>query len=509
MTQKQTNLFDETDSLRRQDDEQFAHHGLANLQQVLNVLPLQPIIDALRHQRGHGRNDYPPAAMLAAFVARIVLQLGTVQNLVAALRCNPQLMRLCGFDITPQVVRHSRPVRTADGWTMSEPITRWRCPTAAAFCRFQKQLAALETQTGLVSDMQHELVTQLMAQCPDFGQALGFDGKWIASWANGRSLDGPDDKDRTPDADTPPPDTDPAPRRTARTGDPDATWGAKTTYVKGRKKCKKNTCFGYAIMVFSDVNLEVPVFSFTTPASSSEVKTLDRLLPQLFDRHPQLAQRAQSFVADRGLDSGPLKATLWDRWQIRPIIDNRQLWTVDRQQPDVRQGLSHTKTLEPYTNVSYDEHGALHCYCPHTAERRAMTLVGYERDRGTLRFRCPAKQTCIGFDECLQDNGSQARRQGLSVRVPLQFDRRLFTPTPRCSSTWRRWYARRSATERINARLGGICGLDRRHTRGLAQTALQVLLATVIQQAVALSAFRHGQPRRTRSLRHLALPQAA
>ncbi len=171
---------------------------------------------------------------------------------------------------------------------MSKPITRWRCPTAA-FCRFQKRLAALETQTGLV--------TQLMAQHPDFGQALGFDGKWIASWANGRSLYGPDDKDRAPEADTP--------RRAARTGDPDAAWGAKTTYVKGRKKCKKNTCFGYATMVFSDVNFEVPLFSFTTPASSSEIKTLDRLLPQLFDRHPQLAKRAQSFVADRGLDSGP------------------------------------------------------------------------------------------------------------------------------------------------------------------------------------------------------------
>ncbi len=295
----------------------------------------------------------------------------------------------------------------------------------------------------------------------------------------------------------------------ARTGDPDADWGVKRIYRKGVEKVLTKRCFGYKLHVISDVKYEVPLQVKVTPASGSEMKALESMLPQLFKRHSQLPERCDYLTADRGLDSGPFKAQLWDQWQIRPIIDQREMWRVDDKQPDVVKGLSYSKELKGQFNIAYDENGELHCYCPETDRRRAMIKSGYEQDRGTLKFRCPAKDTCKGFEECLQHSGSKAYNYGRVVRVPLDLDRRLFTPTQRSSPTWKRQYQTRSATERVNSRLGKVCGLDSRTTRGLANTRLKALLSMAIMQAAAIGSVRNRQPERMRSLVSPGLPQAA
>ena len=50
----------------------------------------------------------------------------------------------------------------------------------------------------------------------------------------------------------------------------------------------------------------------------------------LFARDPGLAKRCGYFSADRGLDSASLKKKLWDDYQIRPVIDNRELWSEEK-----------------------------------------------------------------------------------------------------------------------------------------------------------------------------------
>lgn len=83
---------------------------------------------------------------------------------------------------------------------------------------------------------------------------------------------------------------------------------------------------------------EIPVAWRLMPASTSEVKTLAGMLPALFREEPELAARCEAFSADRGLDSGPLKAQLWDAWRIRPLIPARRLWREERTDAAERSG---------------------------------------------------------------------------------------------------------------------------------------------------------------------------
>lgn len=79
-------------------------------------------------------------------------------------------------------------------------------------------------------------------------------------------------------------------------------------------------------------------------------------------------------------------------------------------------------------------------------------------------------------------------------------DRRIFTPTPHGSPSWRRGYARRNALERINARLDNSFGFERHYIRGQAAMTTRVGLALAILMALALGHVREGRPGQMRSL---------
>ena len=78
-----------------------------------------------------------------------------------------------------------------------------------------------------------------------------------------------------------------------------------------------------------------------------------------------------------------------------------------------------------------------------------MYYAGFERDRNTLKYRCPALALgirCEGMARC---------PVGQALRVPLKLDRRIFTPVARSSYRWLDYYDQRSAVERVNSRLAG------------------------------------------------------
>ena len=76
--------------------------------------------------------------------------------------------------------------------------------------------------------------------------------------------------------------------------------------------------------------------------------------------------------------------------------------------------------------------------------------------RNTLKYRCPAAAyglECAGRETCYRQAGTKAGAYGRIVRIDIKKqDRRIFTPTPYDSPSWRRGYNRRSALERINSR---------------------------------------------------------
>ena len=106
--------------------------------------------------------------------------------------------------------------------------------------------------------------------------------------------------------------------------------------------------------------------------------------------------------------------------------------------------------------IVYTEKGTVHCICPATGEQRDMAFYGFEADRNTLKYRCPAAVygfECKGCEECSALGNVNSKSYGRVVRKNItREDRRIFTPIPHGSPSWNRAYNRRSSLERINSR---------------------------------------------------------
>jgi len=55
-----------------------------------------------------------------------------------------------------------------------------------------------------------------------------------------------------------------------------------------------------------------------------------------------------------------------------------------------------TKVIEGKWNIIYNYKGEVFCVCPETGKIKEMAYGGFERDRGTLKYRCPAQH--YGYD---------------------------------------------------------------------------------------------------------------
>ena len=70
--------------------------------------------------------------------------------------------------------------------------------------------------------------------------------------------------------------------------------------------------------------------------------------------------------------------------------------------------------------------------------------------------------------ECERMGGGQGGEYGRVVRIVLdRHDQRIFTPTPCGSPAWKRGYRRRTALERINARVARSFEFEPHFLRGL------------------------------------------
>jgi hypothetical protein len=72
------------------------------------------------------------------------------------------------------------------------------------------------------------------------------------------------------------------------------------------------------------------------------------------------------------------------------------------------------------------------------------------------------------------------------VRVPLAEDRRMFTPLARSSYKWETTYRKRTAVERVNARLDEAFGFEKHFIRGLPKMKVRCALALIVMLALVL-----------------------
>lgn len=428
---------------------------LDRLHLVLSALPDEELMCLLEQYRGKGRNDYPVRVMWNTVLAGVVFQHPSIASLRRELLRNAELRQCCGYD----VCRGARAV-----------------PPAHAFSRF---LTSLQHHEPDIRAMFDRLVEQLRKELPDLGVNLGVDGKAIdsAGKKSNKARDG---------------------RR-----DTDADWGTKS--YRGQRSdgspwSKVRHWFGYNLHLLIDADYELPLGYTVTQASVNDTTQLLPLVAELKDNHPAIVHQAQTLSGDRGYDSQANNQGLYDNYQIAPIIDIRHDW---------KDGET-TRPLDPerVDVIVYDQDGTPFCAAGQAADEPMMPLAydGFEKQRGTLKYRCPA--AVYGLD-CPERARCGSSAYGRVVRIPLDFNRRRFIPVPRSSYKFKRLYKKRTAVERVNSRLDVSFGFERHFIRGQLKMQVQVGLALVVMLAMALGRIRQGQAQQMRSLVGAAWPRAA
>lgn len=418
---------------------------LQRLKLVLESLPDEGLMNVLEQERDRGRNEYPVRAVWNSVLAGVVYEHASVESLRRELLRNGQLRQVCGFEVE----------RGAEA-----------VPTSWAYSRFLRRLMKHQDE---IDRMVGKLVEGLQGKLEGFGEYLAVDGKAIRTHARGRKKER--GQRRQPDG-----------RR-----DVDADWGIKTT----RRVREDGTLwedvkrwFGYKLHLVVDAVYELPVSYRVTRASVSEVVVAREMFTRLQADHPEMMERCEYGIADRGYDDGKLIQRLWDEYGIKPVIDIRNLWKDGEQ----------TKAVGRVWNVVYSYDGRVYCENPNGEERREMAYGGFERKRQTLKYRCPAKQYGYGC------SGERWCEVGTGIRIPLKEDRRVFTPLARSSYRWESVYKKRTAVERVNSRLDVSFGFERHYIRGLQKMQLRCSIALCVMLAMGLGRIKEKQREKLRSL---------
>lgn len=427
---------------------------MQRLRMTLEAMPDEDLMQDLEDQRNGKRDDYPIRAVWNSLIAGIIFEHKSIESLRRELARNGELRQVCGF----YAVRVDKAV-----------------PPPSVYSRFLKRL--FEHQDA-IDAMFDSLVETLRTLLPHFGERLAVDSKAIDS--HGRPT-----KNEKEDG-----------RR-----DTDADWGTKTyrgVREDGTLWEKVKRWFGYKLHLIVDGDYELPVGYDVTKASANDSPQLLPLVDQLDQRHPELVNNANYLSADKAYDAKENNGILWDVYGIKPIIDIRSTWQEDPHlprpvYPDQVDTIFYTEKGEVVCRNRSDRENEQDNYTP-------MAFQGFEVERETLKYRCPAAArgvACTQRDLC---NGGCHTEHGRIVRVPLEMDRRIFTPQARDSKTWEAEYKHRTAAERVNSRLDLSFGFEQHFVRGLKKMRLRCGLALVVMLAMAVGRIRADQAAHMRSL---------
>lgn len=413
---------------------------LERLRMVIEAIPDDGLMKALEAERKGRRDDYPIRPLWNSILAGIVYQHVTIESLRRELLRNGELREACGFD--PAFGERAVPTKDA----------------------YSSMLRKLMKKQELIDGMFDGVVEELKKYLPDFGRHLAIDSKAIESYAKGT-------------------------RDSQDSSDPHADWGKKT--YKGKRKDgslweKVVSWFGYKLHLLVDTTYELPVGYRITKASRPDIEEMVPMVKEAKQKH---FETIETLTGDKAYDSGPENEALYDEHGIKPVIDIRKQWKDGEE----------TKALAPdrRDNIAYDYRGTVYCYCPSSNERYEMAFCGFEKDRKTLKYKCPSAAhgtECGGFGQCSEGT------KGKIVRIPLDTDRRIFVPIARSSYKWQRIYNGRTAVERVNSRIDLSFGFEHHFIRGKAKMTLRVGLALLVMLSMALARIKRDQEKDMRSL---------
>ena len=376
--------------------------SLQSIRATLEAIPDGALLASLREARGRGRDDYPVAVLWGTLLLAILLRHVTLDACLQELGRNAPLRLLIGIEDDKQVPKN---------YNMS---------------RF---LANLGEQPHLshLRDIFNVMVQRLGLAVPDLGQNTAGDSTGLA----GRAADS----------------------QTLRAAEqlqglPQPSGGRKEYKDDDGNVTKVVVWFGYKLHLLVDSKHEVVIAYRITDTKAGDNELIPDLVVQAKDNLPP--QRLKILAYDKAADDSAVHEFLHDH-HIKPLIQNRHFKV---QEPE--------KVVGGRTplNIVYDQAGTIFCYDKVSPEplRHQMAYIGHEAERGTLKYRCPARHdgwTCPSDATC---NGE--RTYGLTVRVKQEIDLRRFPPIPRATQQFERLYKTRTAVERVNSRFKIFWGLD-------------------------------------------------
>jgi hypothetical protein len=316
-----------------------------------------------------------------------------------------------------------------------------------------------------------EMVHKLAAAVPDLGQQAAGD-------ATSLKARGKRDPRAVADED--------------RVGLPQPSGGRKEYTDDEGKVTKIFEWFGYKLHLLVDVKHEVVLAYHVTSPKAGDGETLPSLLSEGQENLP--AGRIRTLAYDKAADTNDVHAAL-DKAKIKPLIQIRSLWKDQSEQ--LLPGHNGT------SNIVYDEAGTLHCY-DRTSEpmvRHPMAYIGYEPQRETIKYRCPARHE--GW-ECPHDAAcNSGKSYGKTVRVDRTIDLRRFPPIPRATKKFERLYKGRTSVERVNARMKIFWGADDGNIVGARR--FHGFVGAVMIVHLAFATLLAGTPRREGTLGKLRL----
>ncbi len=458
------------------------HPSLVTLRRLFEAIPDGPLLEGLRTWRGHGRNDYPVAVLWRVIVLTIALRHRDFEACLGELRRNPTLQKLIGIESVKQIPR---------GYNVS---------------RFMEVLGQ-DPHRSRLQDVFNVMVQRLGTAVPD----LGVDTAGDSTWLNARRLrsDAAAAKAAAEKAAAEKPAiakataAKTAAQKTAVTqaaacqgasesGGADSSSPPKEKIVLdehglpqpsgGRKEYTDDQgqvtrvveWFGYKLHLLVDVRHEV---SLAYRISSTKAGD-NELLPELVDQGQANlpSERMNTLAYDKAADDIKVHQKLHAAG-IRPLIQNRSLWKQETEQM--------LPGHDGNSNIVYDEAGTLHCYDRDSQPmvRHPMAYIGHEADRGTLKYRCPAKHEKW---ECPMSSVCNAgKTYGLTVRVKQELDLRRFPSIPRATKQFERLYKGRTSVERVIARLKIFWGADDGNVTGAARFHALVGTVMIVHEAFA------------------------
>lgn len=404
---------------------------LKTLRLFLELLPDSKLLTALRQRRYKGRDDYPVPVLWRVHWIRYALRHATMENCLAELRRNTALREVA---MIPSVRDVPKP------WNMS---------------RFEETLGE-PASLAVLREMFEQLIRKLGSVVPDLGQHTAGDSSSLGARGDSK-------KSALKDTALPQPS------------------GGRKEYRDDKDVVTRvYEWFGYKFHLLVDVKHEVILSWQITSATESDVGQIPELVRQAKANLP--AGRIQSLAYDKAADSSDIHLHLAQE-RIQPLIENRNLWK------------NQTEEMLPghdgNSNIVYDEAGTVYCYdkVSDPPVRHKMSYTGYEKARGTLKYRCPAMHEgwkCPSSARC-----NKGIPYGKTVRIKQNLDLRRFPPIPRATREFERRYKGRSAIERINARTklfwgaddGNVKGAKRFHAHVATIMVVHALFATILASA--------------------------